>query len=141
MWEAAVPGHQTWPLGDRQPGAMIFPSFSGPSAGKMAHITVSLCRVFTSGAGNVRMDTMTLHSSTRFQSLDLLHQENDQGHSVVSVLVHPSLSSLSQGLLRYRVGSLLSSKVHWPVTGAFALLGPSSMEIQARVRRNFLLGE
>lgn len=84
---------------------------------------------------------MTIHSSTRFQSLDLLHQENDQGHSVIFVLVDLSLSSLSQGLLRYRVRSLLFSKVRWPATDAFALLGPSSMEIRARGRRNFLLGE
>lgn len=84
---------------------------------------------------------MAVHSSTGCQSLELLHQENDQGHSVISVLPHLSLSSLGQGLLTYWVRSLLFSKVRWPVPGAFALLGPSSMVIQARVSRNFFLGE
>lgn len=50
-------------------------------------------------------------SATRFLSLDVLLQENGQGHSIICLLALLSLSSLSQNLLRYWVRHLLSSKV------------------------------
>jgi hypothetical protein len=83
-WEATVqgqPGLASWVQ-----AALELWLIHGHSTEKMAQSVMS----FASRAGKNRVDALSLHSATRFLSLDFLLQETGQGHSVICLLVsHP----------------------------------------------------